>query len=716
MPREIRQKQMVFTTVVADEVTNKIHDGVLVPRFQNPWFKSEIGIRRAGLTFRMTAFEQSEYIKCALDIHYFAETYCQVKTEDGSVNNILLRDYQKEILDLFMDNRFSILMASRQVGKTISSSIFILHTILFNNDKNVMIIANKGETAIEIVDKIKSIYTLLPLFIKPGIKNWNQKSLIFENGCRIKTSTRTKTPAIGFTIDVLYMDEFAHIPSNIIVPYYTAAFPVVSAISNSKIIITSTPNGMNLFHKLLTDAEKPDGDPLKNNYKPMRVYWHQVPNRFVTYIRLNTHRLYEYGLTKEEVLQMCEDLYGGRTKVEMKFIIDLQKDVIFVYNNELCSDVEVKKSTFFNKDGIEIPFISIAEITTWKDEAIKDIGGEEAFNQEYGLRFINSSNSLLNESLIDDLIKHKVDFKWEQIDDFDRKLRFSYKDLKWIDDDTIFMPIQRNTTRVIISVDISEGLNQDYSVINIFKIAPKPTDLIESQKMSYTNIVDFFRLEQIGIFRSNIISVKQLSELLYMIAFEYFNYDNVKIVLEVNTYGNELLAHLPHVFDGNNNFGSFVFLRYKHRSDALEEKIGLKVGDNKGLMVKDYQYLMENRSFVITNEDNVREITTFVRHTTTSGNIQYRADIGNDDTVMTVVNASTVFGKNEFREMVQDWANSFMDKTMLDYVNQILKQVEFHDTVNYSQVLNIRREQMMKNRWKNEAIQSQNAWVGNRFK
>lgn len=126
-----------------------------------------------------------------------------------------------------------------------------------------MIVANVAATTIEIVDKIKAIYVLLPFFLKAGIKNWNQRSIVFDNGCRIKTAARSKTPAIGFTIDLLYMDEFAHIPSNIIEPYYTAAYPTVSAIQNSKIIITSTPNGMNLFYKLLTAAERPEGDPLK---------------------------------------------------------------------------------------------------------------------------------------------------------------------------------------------------------------------------------------------------------------------------------------------------------------------------------------------------------------------------------------------------------------------------------------------------------------------
>ena len=686
------EKQMIFTTKLVDEATDKINDGVQVKKFQNPWLKSEIGLRRAGVTFRMTKEEQEEYIRCALDVHYFTEKYCKVKTEDGSINNITLRDYQKEILDNFVNSRFNILMASRQVGKTISSSIFMLHTILFNNDKNIMIVANKGDTAIEIVDKIKSIYSLLPFFLKPGIKTWNLKSLTFENGCRIKTSARTKTPAIGFTIDVLYLDEFAHIPSNIIEPYYTAAFPTVSAIQNSKIIITSTPNGMNLFHRLLTDAERPAGDPQKNNYKPMRVYWYQVPGRFVTYIRLNNHKLYEHGVKKEDIYKLMQDTWSDVTKVEMKFITDTMKDVIYVYNNDKCSDEAVKKMTFIDQKGHEVPIMSIAEMTTWKEEAVKDIGGEDAFNQEYGLRFINSSKSLLNESLIDDLLKGKKNYVFEDIPEFNQKLKFSYSDLKWIDDDDVYLPIKRKDYKIVVSVDISEGLGQDYSIINIFKISAKPRELIELQKPAYKSIIDFFRLEQIGIYRSNLISVKQLAELLYMLVFEYLNPENIRVIAELNNYGNTLFAEMPHVFDGNNNYGSSCFVRYKHRADSTEEKIGLKVGENKNLMVKDYQELMQSKGIVITNEDNIREITTFVKHTTTAGNTRYAADVGHDDTVMTIVNATSIFQKNEFKEMIEEFANKFIGKEFLNYINECLKQTEFIESVDYSQVLRVRKQ------------------------
>jgi hypothetical protein len=123
--KEEIKRQMVFTTKIVDDITQQINDGVSVKRYQNPWFKNEIGIRRTGVTFKMTPQEQAEYIKCALDIQYFTEKYCMVKTEDGSIDNIKLRDYQKEILDLFTNNRFSILMASRQVGKCVSFNTII---------------------------------------------------------------------------------------------------------------------------------------------------------------------------------------------------------------------------------------------------------------------------------------------------------------------------------------------------------------------------------------------------------------------------------------------------------------------------------------------------------------------------------------------------------------------------------------------------------------
>jgi hypothetical protein len=236
--------------------------------------------------------------------------------------------------------------------------------------------------------------------------------------------------------------------------------------------------------------------------------------------------------------------------------------------------------------------------------------------------------------------------------------------------------------------------------MNIFKIAKKDMDLIESQRAAYKSVTDFIRLEQIGLFRSNLISVKQLAEILYILAFEYFNPDNVKIVLELNNYGNTLLAELPHVFDGNNQYGSSIFFRYKHRADATEERVGLKVGENKNMMVKDYQDLMISKGFTINNEETVREITTFVKHTTTAGNTRYAADVGHDDCVMTIVNTTSIFSKNDFKEMVEDTLQK--DPTFKNYVEDCLKNLEYTETVDYSQLLSVRRKVLNRNKTVND--------------
>lgn len=689
--KDVQGKKIVFDTELVDYYTDQINDGVIVKRFQNPWLKGEIGLRRSGLVFQMSKEEQEEYIKCALDIHYFTEKYCKVKTEDGTVNNIKLRKYQKEVLDDFVGKRFNILCASRQVGKTILTSIFMIHTILFKNDKNIMIIANKGDTANEIVEKVKAIYGLLPFFLKPGIKVWNQKSLTFDNGCKIKTSARSKTPAIGFTIDILYMDEFAHIPSTIIEPYYTAAYPTVSSLDNSKIIITSTPNGMNLFHKLLINGERLPGDPLKNRYNARRVYWYEVDGRFVTYIRLDPYKLKQHGLEKELILSKVEQEFGSKTKVELKWDNDIERYVIHVFNNDDVSDTEVKSFSFLHND-MEISLLELAELTTWKEEAIKGIGSLDAFNQEYGLRFINSSRSLLNENIINELLNKKKDYEFIEIDKFSDKLRFNYEDLKWVRDEEIFKIESVKDYKIVLSVDISEGLGQDYSIINIFKIDLKSKELIEKQKQSCSSIVDFFCLEQIGTFRNNYISIKQLSELLYMICFELLEPENTKVVLELNNYGGTLLAEMPNIFEGNNEYGSNIFFRYKHRVDSTEEKIGLKIGESsKKILIKEYQDLMSKKSFSITNPDNINEITTFVKHTTTAGNIRYAADgSAHDDLVMTVVNACSAFQKVQFQEMAEEWLEKHASTEMRNYINECLEQSEYIETVDYKQILDVK--------------------------
>lgn len=642
-------KQVIWSTEKVEEAKTKISDGFILKKADSPFHEGQLGVRKAGATFMMTPEEENEYIKCYLDVMYFAENYCYVKTEDGKHKIIQLRDYQKDILAMYRDNSRSILMASRQSGKTISSAIFILHYILFNNQKNVLVTANQWKTIDDIVDKIKEIYMNLPYFLQKGVTIWNQKSFAFDNKSRVRTSTVTKSSGVGQNVDMLYADEFAVPEPAVLEKFYLAIYPTVSSIENSKIIITSTPRGYNLFYRLLIDAERPAGDPEKNPYKAMRVYWWSMKDRFCTYLRLNKDRMHELHIDKDEFFEFIKMIVDGKTTTKMLYNTEINRDQINIYNNEYLSEEDVNDLEY---NGYRL--MEFCEITTWKRETIKAIGGEDAFNQEYGLQFVTANRSLLTEKLIEEMETNKRNFTFIDIDSFNRKLRFNWTDLKWIDDQEIFNLANRKNEKIIMSLDISEGLGNDYTVINIFKISQKTNENIELYSSTFDKVSDFFCLKQIGMYRSNIISVAQLADLLYMICYDFFNPENVKIVLELNYGGPELLAYLPNVFDGNNSYGSSIFFRYKHRADSIEEKIGMKVTGTKNMLVKDYQDSLNRRDIFVYNEDNIRELTTFVKHETSAGNTTYKSDSSNDDTVMTVVNICTIFKKSYYISIVED--------------------------------------------------------------
>jgi hypothetical protein len=160
-------------------------------------------------------------------------------------------------------------------------------------------------------------------------------------------------------------------------------------------------------------------------------------------------------------------------------------------------------------------------------------------------------------------------------------------------------------------------------------------------------------------------------------------------------YGGEFLSWLPRLYDGENDYGSSVFYRYKHRLDSNEEKIGIKVGENKNLLVKEYQEAMQKKLFVISNEDNIREITTFVKHQTPSGNIKYAADIGNDDTVMTIVTASTLFKRYDFKELAAEAAQMCISPEKLNHWTNIIlnNESEYYKThLDYSSFSQIKKQ------------------------
>lgn len=263
--------QKVWTTESIMEVKEKLRMGIEVDT--SCFYTYDKDMRAANILFKYTKEELIEFAKCANDINYFADRYAFAMTDNG-IAKIQLRPYQRRILKAFQEHREVVLMSSRQAGKTVTSSIYIAWYVCFHWDRNALIVANKQVTAGEIVGKVRSVIHNLPFFLKPGVIGGGVGGMVFDNGCKLFSSPTSKTSGLGFTIHLLYADEFAHIPQKIVIPFYRSIYPTLSSSKISQIIITSTPNGINKFHEIYTNAEKGE-----NTYHHERVDWWEIPGR-----------------------------------------------------------------------------------------------------------------------------------------------------------------------------------------------------------------------------------------------------------------------------------------------------------------------------------------------------------------------------------------------------------------------------------------------------
>jgi len=272
------QASVVWNTEKVNKLLQDHENGIIdIKTLKNSPFKdNDPSWKKPNIVWQYTPEEYEELEKCKADIIYFAEKYCQIMTENG-VMTVKLHDYQEEIVNHFKDNRFNILMASRQVGKTWMSSVFIVWYTIFHIDKNTLVVADNAATTKEVIDKIKTIFENMPFFLKPGCITNAVMTLKFDNGCRVIGRSTTKKTGIGFNIHLLYIDEFAHINEAYIDNFFRSIYPTISASKTSKVIITSTPNGMNKFHDMYQAAMENKGG--KDDFVPLRVDWWQFPGR-----------------------------------------------------------------------------------------------------------------------------------------------------------------------------------------------------------------------------------------------------------------------------------------------------------------------------------------------------------------------------------------------------------------------------------------------------
>ena len=231
-------------------------------------------LKRSNVKHEWTSDQVSEWMKCAQDPEYFIEKYIKIVNVDRGLVNFNLYDYQKDIVNLSVAERFVICKMPRQCGKTTTLVGIMLWYVLFHETYSVAILAHKLAQAREILSRIQLAYEHLPKWIQQGIIEWNKGFIELENGSKILASATSSSAIRGGSFNLVYLDEFAFVENNMQESFFASVYPTISSGETTKVLITSTPNGLNMFYKIWTDSEEG-----KNNYKRIDVHWSEVPGR-----------------------------------------------------------------------------------------------------------------------------------------------------------------------------------------------------------------------------------------------------------------------------------------------------------------------------------------------------------------------------------------------------------------------------------------------------
>jgi hypothetical protein len=229
-------------------------------------------LKPVGVQQQFTPNQVKEYIKCAAEPAYFVEKYVKIVAVDKGLVPFEMYNFQKDLIDILHHNRFVIGKLPRQVGKTTTVGAYLLHYVLFNQNMNVAILANKQSTAIEILGRIKMAYEYLPKWLQQGVIEWNKGSIVLENGSKILASATSSSAIRGGSFNCILLDEFAHIPTQIAEEFFTSVYPTITSGQSTKMFIISTPNGLNMFYYYWKGAINN-----QNGYVPFEVHWSQVP-------------------------------------------------------------------------------------------------------------------------------------------------------------------------------------------------------------------------------------------------------------------------------------------------------------------------------------------------------------------------------------------------------------------------------------------------------
>ena len=257
-------------------------------------YKGNPNLKAENVQIEFTKENIEEYIRCKEDPIYFAKNYIKIVSLDEGLIPFSMYDFQEELITNFHQNRFNIAKLPRQTGKSTTVVSYLLHYALFNDNIRIAILANKAATAIELLGRLQLSYENLPKWLQQGVGSWNKGSLELENGSKIVAASTSSSAVRGNSFNIIFLDEFAFIPNHIAEQFFSSVYPTISSGTSTKVIIISTPNGMNMFYKLWHDAERG-----KNGYIPLEVHWSAVPGRDAEWKRQTIANTSERQFTQE---------------------------------------------------------------------------------------------------------------------------------------------------------------------------------------------------------------------------------------------------------------------------------------------------------------------------------------------------------------------------------------------------------------------------------
>lgn len=337
-------------------------------------------LKRNDVAIEWTKDMVQEYLKCAKDPVHFISNYVKIVHVDRGFIPFEPYDFQRDIINKASLNRFLICKMPRQVGKTTTIASFILHSILFNENYSVAILAHKADQAREILGRIQLAYEALPKWLQQGIIKWNEGSVELENGSKITASSTASSAIRGTSQNLVYLDEFAFVPNHIQEEFFASVYPTISSGETTKVLITSTPKGLNLFYKLWKDSE--DG---RNEYKRVDVHWSQVPGRDNKWKEQTIRNTSEEQFREEfecEFLGSTSTLISGiklrmltysnpvKSDNNLKIYFEPEKEHVYFMAVDTARGKEGDYSAFKVFDASEFPYKDVA---TYRDNLIDPI-------------------------------------------------------------------------------------------------------------------------------------------------------------------------------------------------------------------------------------------------------------------------------------------------------------------------------------------------------